>query len=235
MATLRLYQSTPYPCSYLPERTAHHLISDANNLLSPKLYSSLIDAGFRRAGERIHRPNCYHCDQCISLRIPVTQFVANKSQRRLIKKNDDLITKVITKPVYQNYYPLYEQYITSRHPESETMQNVEDTFHNFLFSRWSQTFAVEFTLASINKLMCVAICDPLLQGWSAVYTFYNTEFINRSLGSYAILKQIELLQELGHAYLYLGYWVSECEKMNYKTRYKPCEGFIDEQWKPLNE
>lgn len=232
MATLRLYQSTPAQCPYLPKHTAHHHISDPNIALSSQLYSSLIDIGFRRAGDRIHRPNCIHCDQCVSVRIPVAKFAANKNQRRILNKNRDITSTVVTDPTPQKYYGLYRQYILSRHPETESMQNVEDTFENFLFSRWSHTFAVEFRLPA-NELICVAICDPVIQGWSAVYTFYNTEYSHRSLGIYAILEQINFVRELKLEYLYLGYWVSDCEKMNYKSRFRPCEGFIHEQWTPL--
>ena len=233
MATIRLYQSTPYPCPYLPEQTAHHHISDPKIPLTPKLYSGLIDVGFRRAGERIHRPNCIRCKECISLRVPVAKFTPNKSQKRLLKRNTEITTKIVTNPDYCKYYNLYQQYIFKRHPESVSMQNVEDTFQNFLFSRWSQTFLIEFFLNN-NELVCVAICDPLVQGWSAVYTFYNTEYQALGLGNYAVLKQIELLQESELDYLYLGYWIKDCDKMNYKTRYKPCEGYTNEQWVQLN-
>ncbi len=234
MATLRLYQSTPYPCPYLPEYTAHHHISDPNILLSPKLYSSLIDVGFRRAGERIHRPNCIRCKQCISLRVPVAKFNLSKGQRRLIKKNTDLETTIVDCPDYSKYFTLYQQYISNRHPDSENMQNVADTFENFLFSRWAKTFSIEFRLGN-KDLVCVAICDPLLQGWSAVYTFYDPAFLARGLGTYAIVEQIKLLQESGLDYLYLGYWIKDCDKMSYKTRFKPCEVFKNEQWRSIDE
>ncbi len=234
MATLRLIQSTPYRCPYLPAHIAHHQISDPNFLLSPQLYSSLIDIGFRRAGERVHRPNCYRCDQCVSLRIPVTHFVPNKSQRRILNRNLDIETSLVKNPDCQKYYSLYRHYISNRHPESENMQNAEDTFHNFLFSRWSQPFTIEFRLPS-NELVCVAICDPLLHGWSAVYTFYHVTYLSRGLGTFAVLKQVELLQEQRLDFLYLGYWIRDCEKMNYKTQFKPCEGFKNEKWVALSD
>lgn len=234
MTKLRLYQSTPSPCSYLPARTAHHHISDPYITLSPKIYGCLLDIGFRRTGERIHRPNCTQCDQCVSLRVPVAQFIANKNQRRLMKKNKDIEVTIVTSPTPQKYYGLYEQYILTRHPDTESMQNVEDTFQNFLFSRWSQTFAVEFKLPG-NELVCVALCDPINQGWSAVYTFYNTEYLSRSLGTYAILSQIDYLRTNNLKYLYLGYWVNDCDKMNYKTSFRPCEGFKNQQWVTLSD
>lgn len=230
MTTLRLYQSTPAPCPYLPGRTAYHHVSDPNFTMTPRLYSSLIEAGFRRAGNRIHRPNCANCDQCVSLRIPIAEFAPSKNQRRILAKNQDIETTVVHNPIPQRYYEIYKQYISHRHPETDSMQNVEDTFEHFLFSQWSNTFAIEFKLPG-NELVCVAICDPLTNGWSAVYTFYNTVYSNRSLGTFAILQQIKYLREYQLKYLYLGYWINDCKKMNYKVRFRPCEGYQHEQWK----
>ena len=114
------------------------------------------------------------------------------------------------------------------------MQGIADTFSNFLFSEWSETFTIEMRLPT-SELVCVAVCDRLIQGWSAVYTFYHPRYSDRGLGSFSILKQISLLKQHGLDYLYLGYWIKDCQKMNYKARYKPCEGFINNEWITVNE
>jgi len=67
-----------------------------------------------------------------------------------------------------------------------------------------------------------------------VYTFFDPQQQQRSLGHFAILKQIELAQENAVPFLYLGYWIKDCEKMRYKARYKPAEGFIRDSWTELN-
>ncbi len=190
--------------------------------------------GFRRAGDRIHKPNCTDCHQCVSLRIPVAKFSATRSQRRIMNKNTNLSVTVVTQADYREYYPLYFKYISQRHPETEGMQEVQDTFENFFFSQWSDTFCVETRLEN-NELVCVAICDPLEHGWSAVYTFYDTTYAKHSLGTFSILSQIKLLQQHKLDYLYLGYWIHDCDKMNYKTQFKPCEGFINEEWVTIEE
>lgn len=234
MTTVRFYQSTTYPCSYLPRYVAKNIFTSPHEPLSPDIYNALITIGFRRSGEIILRPACDDCQQCVSLRIPVSSFSASKSQRRTIKLNDDIKTKVIQNPDYSKYHSLYERYILSRHPDSESMQNVENIFATFLSSKWSNTFSIEFLLPD-NELICVAICDPLKDGWSDVYTFYNPDFNKRGLGNFAILAQIKLLQQRAEKYLYLGYWIKDCIKMNYKTQFKPCEGFINDQWILLND
>ncbi|MFK8026877.1 MAG: arginyltransferase [Gammaproteobacteria bacterium] len=234
MFKLRLYQSVPYSCPYIPINSAQHHTTEPSAVLSSSLYSELINIGFRRAGNRIHRPNCLNCSQCVSLRIPVSDFRPNRGQRRVLAKNSNLSIDVVINPDYSQYLSLYETYINHRHPESESMKEVSATFEDFLFSPWSKTFSIEFRLPS-EQLVCVAICDPLIQGWSAVYTFYAPDYSHLSLGTFSILKQIELLNLRGLEFLYLGYWINDCDKMSYKTQFKPCEGFTNDQWIALHE
>ena len=105
------------------------------------------------------------------------------------------------------------------------MHGVTDTFENFLFSGWSETFTIEFRLPS-GELLCASVCDQLIQGWSAVYTFYHPQYSYRSLGTFSILKQIDLLQQHGFDYLY------QCET-DFEHVYR--EGFIDNEWITVNE
>lgn len=234
MFKLRLYQSMPYPCPYIPSNTAHHYTTESNLPLNSHIYSQLIDMGFRRAGDRIHKPNCSLCKQCVSLRIPVAEFSPTRSQRRILNKNTNHYVSMVTQPDHTDYYALYYKYISQRHPDTESMQEVQDTFDNFFFSPWSESFCLEIRLQN-NDLICVAICDEINQGWSAVYTFYDPDYSKYSLGSFSILSQIKLLQQQGLDYLYLGYWINDCDKMNYKTQFKPCEGFVNEQWSEIKD
>ena len=234
MFNFRLYQSVPYSCPYIPINSAQHHTTEPGATLSSDVYSELINIGFRRAGNRIHRPNCLNCTQCISLRIPVRSFRANRSQRRVFNKNSNLNVDVVINPDYSDYLELYQDYIRHRHPETENMQQALSTFEDFLFSPWSDTFSIEFRLPT-QQLVCVAICDPLIQGWSAVYTFYDVEYSHLSLGTFSIVKQIELLKHRSLDYLYLGYWINDCDKMSYKTQFRPCEGFTNQQWITLHD
>jgi arginine-tRNA-protein transferase len=34
--------------------------------------------------------------------------------------------------------------------------------------------------------------------------------------------------------VYLGYWIKNCKKMNYKTQYRPIELLINQRWVTLN-
>lgn len=80
----------------------------------------------------------------------------------------------------------------------------------------------------------MSTCDQLDDGVSAVYTFFDPSESKRSLGVFAILKQIEYVKSLSLDYVYLGYWVPHANKMNYKSQYAPFELLLDGQWRRIN-
>jgi arginyl-tRNA--protein-N-Asp/Glu arginylyltransferase len=49
----------------------------------------------------------------------------------------------------------------------------------------------------------------------------------RSLGIFANLWQLKLAGQEGLDYLYLGYWIRDCAKMTYKTKYRPLELYLN--------
>jgi leucyl-tRNA---protein transferase len=65
---------------------------------------------------------------------------------------------------------------------------------------------------------------------SAVYTFFDPVMQRRSLGTYAILRQIEMTRESGCDWLYLGYWIQGSRKMDYKSRFRPIQAFRNGHW-----
>ena len=81
-----LYKSTQHRCPYLLDQTAANLLVDPRFDVTPALYDSLIDNGFRRNGTLYYRPHCPQCDQCRSVRIPAQDFKVNRSQQRAMKR-----------------------------------------------------------------------------------------------------------------------------------------------------
>ena len=81
-----------------------------------------------------------------------------------------------------------------------------------------------------KQLAGLAVIDQLDNALSAVYTFFDPAFADYSLGTYAVLWQIELARQQQQAFVYLGFWIAECKKMAYKNQYKPMQLFIDNQW-----
>ena len=54
-------------------------------------------------------------------------------------------------------------------------------------------------------------------GLSMVYSFYDPDLTDDSLGTYVILDHIAIAREAGLPYVYLGYWVPGSRKMGYKA------------------
>ena len=127
------------------------------------------------------------------------------------------------------YYGLYERYIIARHADGDMYPPSEDQFLSFLVEGDQDSVFFEFR-DSENKLVALSVCDFLSQGISAIYTFFDPDQARRSLGSYAILWQINECERLGLPYLYLGYWVKDCRKMNYKLSFRPIELLLDSNW-----
>lgn len=232
---LRFYVTPEHDCSYLPERQAKTLFLDPRAQVDRRLYSQLSELGFRRSGGHIYRPHCEHCRACISVRIPVAEFQPSKSQRRIERRNADLSVRAVPCQLTHEYYDLYERYINQRHADGDMYPPSPDQFCSFLVEGGMDSCFYEFREPD-GTLKAVAVTDILDQGMSALYTFYDPEATRRSLGAFAIIWQIRQARRTGKDWLYLGYWVQDCRKMNYKTRYHPLEMLIEGEWqRPVAE
>ena len=187
-----------------------------------------MEAGFRRSGEYVYRPRCSACRACIPARIPVNAFTPTRSQRRTWQRNQDLQITALPAAFSEEHFALYRRYIGARHPGGGMDVADPERYREFLFSAWSDTWCYEFRLGP--RLLAVAVVDRLVRGFSAIYTFFDPSYAERGLGTYAVLWEIAEAQRLELAWLYLGYWIEECPKMSYKTRYRPLEIFRNGLW-----
>jgi len=231
--SLAFFASEPHACSYLENHTAVSLFADPNVDISMATYSRLADFGFRRSGSFVYAPNCPGCDACLPYRVLVDEFNPNRSQRRILKHNSDLTVRCIPTSFSQEHYELYRRYLSSRHAGSSMENPSIDDYMNFLSSKWSETYFYEFR--SNGKLLAVSVADKLTHGLSAVYTFFETEQSARSLGNFAILWLIQETRALRLQYLYLGYWINSCRKMQYKSLYQPAEVFRYGHWRQFTD
>lgn len=228
---LQFYATPEHNCSYLENRRAKTIFVDPDADLDKRNYSLLSDLGFRRSGNHIYRPHCQNCSACISARIPVALFHPSKSQKRVLRLNQDLLT-CIQPPAYTDeYYALYERYIGIRHHDGDMHPCSKEQFESFLVQTQYNTRFIEFR--SDQTLLSVAVVDYLEQGISAIYTFFDPDQAHRSLGKLAILKMIQQAHLEDLPYLYLGYWIKDCQKMAYKANYYPIQLLIEGHWTHL--
>ncbi|WP_341504160.1 arginyltransferase [Gallaecimonas sp. GXIMD4217] len=216
----------PFPCSYLPKQDEQLLVITESPMDLPH-YEALLGLGFRRNGDDVYRPHCPGCTACESLRLDVSAFEPDRGQRRILSKNRDVELR-LSDELDDRHFALYCAYIEARHREGGMYPPSRAQLERFAKASWMPLTLLDLYIK--DELAACAITDITANSLSALYTFFSPELPRRSLGKLAILKQWQLARELGKQWLYLGYHIEECSKMNYKTSYCPHERFIAGRW-----
>ena len=227
---LRFCDTAPHPCAYLPDRQAILRVAVLPGI-STGLYGELIGHGFRRSGDFTYRPACVDCAACVPVRVPVARFAPDRGQRRCLKANRLLMARERPLDFFEEHYHLYRRYQLKRHAGGGMDGDDKEQYARFLLSSRIDTRLVEFRDA--GGLRMVSLIDVLDDGLSAVYAFFDPDLPAAGLGTYNILWQIHQCLANERPYLYLGYWIRECRKMRYKTRFRPIEGWVDGLWQEL--
>lgn len=225
---LQFYASNPETCGYLPGQQSVSAFANPYMQMDMATYNALIQRGFRRSGGYVYRPHCPDCAECISLRIRVDNFKLSRNDRRTLERNRDLEISLVEAHFSEEHFDLYRRYINQRHPGGSMENPDHDDYRRFLICEWAQTRFIEFRLDA--TLVAVAVTDLTDSGYSAVYTYFDPDLAQRSLGHFAILQQLEQTRREHFPFLYLGYWIRDCKKMQYKARYRPAEVFYRERW-----
>ncbi|UYB51230.1 arginyltransferase [Xanthomonas sp. AM6] len=236
---LRLFQTGQHACGYWPERQARDLVLDPHDPRLGALYPLALSWGFRRSGDLVYRPHCDHCRACVAVRIPVAEFVPDRSQRRCLARNADIDMRIVAAERSEEQLALYQRYLRMRHPGGGMDEHGAHEFDQFLIGRWSHGRFLEMRQKTADgqrgPLLGVAVTDIAEQALSAVYTFYDPDAAGRGLGTLAILHQIEWARREGLSHLYLGYWIRGHQKMDYKRRFRPLQAYDGRSWRAFDD
>lgn len=211
-----------HDCPYLPGRRARFLVGPAAGI-APAEYRELMDENFRRSGSVVYRPVCEGCRECRQLRVLVDRFTASKSDRRILRRNADLVVTASVPKWTTEKAELYARYLRDWHQtDTHAVEQAGDDLRAFLYEPAVASIEMEYR-TSAGKLVGVGILDVAASALSSVYFYFDATERKRSLGHYSMLREIELARQAGMTHHYLGYFVANCRKMAYKRRYRPCE------------
>jgi len=212
-----------------------HLVGER----APGLNDLLTQGGFRRSQSIAYRPACENCRACVSVRVINDEFRATRNMRRILQHNADMVGEMRALVPTSEQYSVFRAYLDSRHRDGGMADMSVLDYATMVEDSHVKTRMVEYRRrgpdSSINgrgsgALMAVALTDVLSDGLSMVYSFFDPEQDNRSLGTYMILDHIERARRMGLPYVYLGYWVSGSRKMDYKGRFLPQQRLTPDGW-----
>ncbi len=219
----RLLLSEEYPCSYWDGKQQQIKAFYCNERLSDDALDILLANGFRRCGDFYYQNTCPLCRLCIPYRIVLNELILNRTQKRTINKNSGMILKVNQTPYSTDEkICLYLKYQLNRHKNSERFDDKEknnliNSMQNQMFSNFGNTIELEYY--SNDVLLGFAIFDVGKTSISAVYSVYDPDLLKNSMGNYIILSSMNWARENNFIYYYLGLFLENHEKMDYKKNF----------------
>lgn len=228
-----LVWNEPSQCPYLPGETARLPLRLPMRRLRAAEFSARLAAGDRRQGLLLYRPRCPQCTACQAIRLDAQAFQPDKTQRRILRRGDALLRTLIARPtVSAEKVALYNRHKLERGLLSHDGLIDADGYEQFLVETCTDTIELRYTLNGM--LVGVAVTDRAADALSAVYCLYDPSFARLSLGTYSVLKQLELCRTWGLRYLYLGLYVAGSSAMAYKARFRPHERLVDGAWRAFD-
>ena len=235
----QFFLTAPSPCPYIEGQFERKVFTHLVGNRAPEMNDLLTQGGFRRSQNIAYRPACEQCRACVSVRILADEFQLTLNMRKVLKTNSDLIGALHDAEPSTEQYSLFRTYLDARHKRGgmsdmtvlDYAMMVEDTHVDTKIIEYRRRGPDSFiTGKGAGPLIGVALTDKMSDGLSMVYSYYDPEQEDRSLGTFMILDHIARTRAAGLPHVYLGYWVNGSRKMEYKVRFSPQEHLGARGW-----
>lgn len=218
-------------CPYLPGKTERKVFTDLRGTDAAELNDALGRIGFRRSQGVAYRPSCVGCSACVSVRVLARQFKSNATQRKVMRRNDDLVVTECQPWATAEQFDLLQSYLAARHPAGGMAEMEAEDFADMVEQTPVDTSVFEYREPS-GRLVGACLTDVQADGLSMIYSFFLPDEEGRKgLGSYIILDHIRRVADAGRSHLYLGYWVPGSPRMGYKAKFQPMERLDPKGWR----
>jgi leucyl-tRNA---protein transferase len=194
--------------------------------VSPDSMDLLWKGGFRHFGSHFFRYSVGLLNgeyaEVIPLRILLSEFIPSKSQKKTIRKNQDLIVKIRDCFIDEEKLQLFET-----HAKRFTENRPESIF-TFLSPKNAATDPCELKEVCVydkDRLAAVSFLDLGEKASSSVYAMFHPDYSKRRLGIYTMLLEIEYSKSRQMDFLYPGYAYREKSFYDYKKKFHPMEYF----------
>ena len=231
----RFFVTSPSPCPYLPGKNESKVFTELSGPHAGELNDALGRIGFRRSQNVAYRPGCADCSACVSVRVVAREFQPNATQRKLLRRNQDLAITTCKPWSTEEQYALLQRYLRARHPGGGMTEMDEMDYADMVEHTPVESYLIEYREPSVDgvpgKLVGACLTDRQGDGLSMIYSYFEPNNVDRpGLGNYIIVDHILRAQRAGLPYVYLGYWVEGSARMQYKIRYRPLERLGPSGW-----
>ncbi len=227
------YRTAALPCPYVHGRIERKLVTELAGRRCRRR-STMRCRGRASAAATISptgRP-APRCSACLPVRIPVADFALTRSLKRIRNLNRDLEARLAAPAATVEQFRLFLRYQRSRHADSDMAAMTYGDYRAMIEDSPVATRLVELRGDS-GVLAGACLVDMLDDGLSAVYSFYDPDDGNRSLGNLLVLALVDRARQRALPYVYLGYLIKESPKMAYKARFRPLEALGPGGWRRI--
>jgi arginine-tRNA-protein transferase len=204
----------------LPRQINEYFYSDK---VSANEMDNLLAEGWRNFGQYFFRHSWDYLNNeervVIPLRIRLADFSLSKTQRRIIRRNQDLHTVIRPIVIDDEKHALFDRH------KQRFKSNIPHSIYTFLDYEASNIpcEALEFCVYERGKLLAVSFLNFGNTSTSGIYAMFEPTQAKRGLGIYTMLLEIEFSRQMGKDFYYQGYAYIGESFYDYKKRFRALE------------